>query len=83
MNLVDFCVTKIISEKRGLAYKLYGMTEEQAKAEEQVHAFWKGRLFRPAVKQIYEYNCYGRVSVDSKIFFENESPYYVGYKGVC
>ncbi len=82
MNLADFCVTKIISDKRGRAYELYGMTEEQAKEENQVHAFWKGRLFRPAVKQIYEYNCYGRVSIDSKIFLENESPYYAGYKGV-
>ncbi len=83
MNLVDFCVTKIISEKRGLAYELYGMTEERAKAEEQAHTSWKGRLFLPAVKQTYEYNCYGRITVDTKIFLVDEPPYYIGYKGVC
>lgn len=83
MNLVDFCVTKIIDEKHGPAYELFGMTKDQAKAEEQAHAFWAGRLFLPAVKQTYEYNCYGQIDVDSKIFFANESPYYVGYKGVC
>ena len=37
MNLVDFYVTKILEEKRGLAYELYGMTKEQAEAEEAEH----------------------------------------------
>lgn len=83
MNLLDFYVTKIIDEKHGLAYELYGMTKEQAEAEEAEHAFWHGTLFLPAVKQTYEYDCYGVISVASKVFFANESPYYVGYKGLC
>ena len=83
MNLVDFYVAKILEEKRGLAYELYGMTKEQAEAEEAEYPFWHGALFLPAVKQTYEYDCYGRITVDTKVFLANESPYYVGYKGVC
>lgn len=28
MNLIDFHVTEIISEEKGLIYKLYGMTKD-------------------------------------------------------
>lgn len=45
MNLVDFYVTKILEEKRGLAYELYGMTKEQAEAEEAEYPFWHGCIY--------------------------------------
>ena len=31
MNLVDFVVTKILEERRGKVYELYGMTETEAR----------------------------------------------------
>lgn len=50
MNLVDFYVTKILEEKRGLAYELYGMTKEQAEAEEAEHPFLARRAFSSGSK---------------------------------
>lgn len=81
MNLLDFTVTAILEEKHDLAYRLYGMTEEQARKKDET--FWRNILFQPAVKQTFEYDCYGVKSTRTRVFLANESPYYVGYKGVC
>ncbi|GFI32125.1 hypothetical protein IMSAGC013_03524 [Lachnospiraceae bacterium] len=81
MNLVDFCVTEILEEKSGPVYELYGMTKEQAEAEEPES--WRAVLLSQGVKQTYKENCWGAVSVKTKVFAEGEQPYYVGYKGVC
>jgi len=80
MNLLEFTVTAILDEKHDLAYKLYGMTEKQAKEER--NTFWRNILFQPAIKQTYEYDCCGVKSTHTRVFLANESPYYVGYKGV-
>ena len=49
MNLVDFCVTEILEEKSGPVYELYGMTKEQAEAEEPES--WRAVLLSQGVKQ--------------------------------
>lgn len=82
MNLVDFEVTAIIEETHGKCYELYGMTKEQAEAEPDTD--FKYVLFMDGVKQTYEYNCYGRISRDTKVFpVSLRTPYYVGYRGLC
>lgn len=81
MNLIDFYVLEILEEKRGLVYELYGMTKEQAEAMRPES--WRKKLLSQGVKQTYKEDCYGRVSVKTKVFAAGEQPYYVGYKGVC
>lgn len=82
MNLVDFEVTAIIEETHGKVYELYGMTREEAEAEPE--SSFKYILFMEGTKQTYEYNCYGRISRDTKVFVNGmDKPYYVGYRGLC
>lgn len=81
MNLVDFYVTEILEEKRGPVYELYGMTKEQAETEEPES--WREKLLSQGVKQTYKEDCWGAVSVKTKVFIAGEQPYYAGYKGVC
>lgn len=81
MNLVDFYVTRILEETRGPVYELYGMTKAQAEAEP--FGKWRERLLSEGVRQVYEYDCYGALSISSKVFTEDEEPYYVGYRGLC
>lgn len=81
MNLVDFYVLEILKEECGPVYELFGMTREQAEAEEQ--DWWREKLLSDGVKQTYKEDCYGIVSVKTKVFAVNEQPYYAGYKGVC
>lgn len=79
MNLVDFYVLEILDETRGPAYELYGRT--RAWAEKQEPESWREKLLGPGVRQVYKENCYGHVSVRTRVFFAGERPYYAGYKG--
>ena len=80
MNLVDFYVMEILEEVQGPVYELYGMTKDQAEAEEP--RCWREKLLSNGIKQTYREDCYGRESIKTKVFAEGEQPYYVGYKGV-
>ncbi len=80
MNLCDFEVTKILSEEYGPLYKLYGLTVDEV--EEELNPITKNILYSQGVKQKYEYDCYGQLSVSSRISLLSEA-YKVGDKGVC
>ncbi len=84
MNLVDFVVTKILEESEGPLWQLYGMTEAEARTKSKDDKDTQALLFSEGVKQVYEYNCYGNVSVSTNIFPVGKGErYYVGYKGLC
>lgn len=84
MNLVDFTVTKILEEREGPLWQLYDMTEAEAHAKAKDNKEVQELLFSEGVKQVYEYNCYGSVSVATNIFSIGKGErYYVGYKGLC
>ncbi len=84
MNLVDFVVTKILEEREGKVYELYDMTEAEAKEKAKGNKDMEDFLFADGIKQKYEYNCYGNVSVSTEVFIVGKKkPYYVGYKGLC
>lgn len=80
MNLIDFHVTKILEEKRDKVYKLYGMTEIQARNEED--ECWVAYLLGDGVKQTYEYWDDGGTRIETVILnLQYDKPYYVGYIG--
>lgn len=84
MNLVDFTVTKILEERKGKVYELYDMTEAEARAKSKDDKDLEKFLFSDGIKQKYEYNCYGSISVSTEVFIVGKNePYYVGYKGLC
>lgn len=84
MNLVDFVVTKILEERKGKVYELYDMTEAEAKEKAKDDKDMERFLFSDGIKQKYEYNCYGNISVSTEVFIVGkDEPYYVGYKGLC
>lgn len=80
MNLLDFEVLEIIKEERGPVYELYGITKARAEAEEP--EAWREKLLSQGVKQTYKEDCYGQISVKTKVFAADEQPYYVGYRGL-
>lgn len=57
MNVIDFHVTKILSEKYGKVYELYGMTLE--KAQSHPKSSWREYLLSDGVLQEYEFWDYG------------------------
>ena len=57
MNVIDFHVTKILSEKYGKVYELYGMTLE--KAQSHPKSLWREYLLSDGVLQEYEFWDYG------------------------
>lgn len=81
MNLVDFEVTKIISEKFDKVYKLLGYTDEEMAAlhQEAIHNLNGKELLESdelkhitflrsdGVLQKYEYNCYGSIRVTDRV----------------
>ena len=80
MNLINFHVTKIISEKRDKVYKLFGMTEPQVYKESPQS--WREYLLSDGIKQTYEYWDDVGTNIDTKVFGLNEECYYVGYVGL-
>lgn len=81
MNLINFHVTNIISEKTGKVYQLYDMTEEEVNQEPE--EWWKEYLLSNGIKQEYEFWDDGGTRTDSKVFNLDklEKPYYIGYIG--
>ncbi|MDF2950448.1 MAG: hypothetical protein K0S18_31 [Anaerocolumna sp.] len=81
MNLIDFHVTKIISEEKDVVYKLLNITKEQV--DNETEELWKNFLLGNGVKQTYEYWDDGGTRIDTEIFNldKNQKPYYVGYVG--
>lgn len=81
MNLIDFHVTKIMSEDCGAIYKLYNMTESQV--NEETDEWWKEFLLSNGVKQTYEYIDDGGTAIKSEVFNldQGRKPYYIGYVG--
>lgn len=81
MNLVDFEVTKIISEQFDKVYKLLGYTEEEmAELHQEAIRNLNGKellesdelkhitfLRSDGVCQEYEYNCYGSIRTTKRI----------------
>lgn len=83
MNLMDFVVTKILEEREGKVYELYDMTEAEARERSKDNKDMEKFLFADGIKQKYEYDCYGNISVSTEIFVVGKNePYYVGYKGL-
>lgn len=81
MNVIDFHVTKIISEERDKIYSFYNMTEDQVYDEPE--DWWRDYLLSNGVKQTYEYLDEGGKYIDTTIFNtdKNEKPFKVGYVG--
>jgi len=81
MNLIDFRVTKIISEEKDKVYKLFEMTEDQV--NEITESWWKEYLLGNGIKQIFEYWDESGINVDVKIFNldKQQEPYYIGFVG--
>lgn len=84
MNLIDFHVTKIISEEKDQVYKLYGMSKDEVSdidTEEEIG--WKLHLVSNGIKQKYEYWDDGGMNVGEEVFNldRGDAPYYVGYVG--
>lgn len=63
MNVIDFHVTKILSEKYGKVYELYGMTLE--KAQSHPKSSWREYLLSDGVLQEYEFWDYGGTRTES------------------
>ena len=85
MNLIDFHVTEIISEKFAKVYELYGMTMDQALAESINNEQWRAILLSDGILQKYKYYDDGGEYIDEKVFVQGklktEEKYYVGYVG--
>ena len=65
MNVIDFHVTKILSEKYGKVYELYGMTLE--KAQSHPKSLWREYLLSDGVLQEYEFWDYGGTRTEKLI----------------
>jgi hypothetical protein len=84
MNVLDFTVTKIIEENRGKGWQIYGLSEEEAKERAKGDEFLQELYFSEVVKQVYEYDCYGVLSITDRVAIVGKDElYYVGYKGIC
>lgn len=85
MNLIDFCVTEIISEEYAKVYELYGMTINQALAESGKDEQWGLILFSNGIKQKYKYHDVGGEYIDENVFVQGklktEEKYCAGYVG--
>ena len=84
MNLIDFHVTEIISEKRDKVWKLYGMSESELEEEKKNgDSKWVEYLLSDGLKQKYRYWDDGGQAVREKVFSltRGEKPYFVGYVG--
>ena len=82
MNLVDFVVTKIISEEKDYMYEFYNMTREEAENEKE--DFWRKYLLSYGMKQVIEVKDIGGKQIKTKYINsqEGEKPYKVGDRGV-
>lgn len=79
INFIDFHVTEIISEEKGLVYELYGMTVDLVEKEEE---WYKKILFSNGIKQTYKYWDEGEENIRTEVFVVGrDSPYFVGYVG--
>lgn len=65
MNVIDFHVTKILSEKYGKVYELYGMTLE--KAQSHPKSSWREYLLSDGVLQEYEFWDYGGTRTEKRV----------------
>lgn len=89
VNLIDFHIIEIISEKKDKIWKLYGMSEkelEKEKAEAKNTLFeqgWIEHLLSDGLKQKYKYWDDGGEFVGENIFnlTRGDKPYFVGYVG--
>jgi len=82
MNVIDFHVTKIISETKDKVYKLYNMSEAKLKKEKSDEWYYKF-LNEDGLKQEYEYWDDGGYRTTSRVFnlSKGQTPFYVGYVG--
>lgn len=71
-------VTKILSEKYGKVYELYGMTRE--KAQSHPKSLWREYLLSDGVLQEYEFWDYGGTRTE-KCVSTLADAYYPGYVG--
>ena len=78
MNVIDFHVTKILSEKYGKVYELYGMTLE--KAQSHPKSSWREYLLSDGVLQEYEFWDYGGTRTEKRVSTLAYA-YYPGYVG--
>lgn len=86
MNLIDFKVTKILSEEYAPMYQLFGMTEDEVKTQalsdmrEDGDLFSSLRLFANGCKQTYEYCDVGGTHIDTVYFNidQGDKPFCVG-----
>ena len=78
MNVIDFHVTKILSEKYGKVYELYGMTLE--KAQSHPKSLWREYLLSDGVLQEYEFWDYGGTRTEKRVSTLADA-YYPGYVG--
>lgn len=89
MNLVNFHVTEIISEKRDKVWKLYGMSESKLEKEKntvedaKLHERWINHLLSDGLKQRYKYWDDGGEFVGEEVFnlTRGDKPYFAGYVG--
>ena len=84
MNLIDFEVTKIISEEYGRLWELFEMTESELEIERDNTSWeWYQYLLGNAVKQKYQYVDDGGFGERQEFFNLDygQKPYYVGYIG--
>jgi len=79
MNLIDFHVTKIISEEYGKMYELFNMTRESVDNEDGEK--WRKFLLSDGIKQTYEYWDDGGYATSNAIFELGKPLYFVGYIG--
>ena len=78
MNVIDFHVTKILSEKYGKVYELYGMTLE--KAQSHPNSSWREYLLSDGVLQEYEFWDCGGTRTEKRVSTLADA-YYPGYVG--
>lgn len=84
MNLIDFEVTEIISEKRDKMWKLLNYTKEELEKENtKTGKWWHEYLLGDGVEQEYTYIDMGGKSTTKAVFNLSigQKPYYVGYVG--
>lgn len=85
INLVDFHVTEIVSEKRDKIWKLFGMSEKELEKEKEeakktlFEQGWIEHLLSDGLKQVYKYWDDGGEFVGENIFnlTRGDVPYFV------